>query len=171
MNNEEIREKLLAILQSEQENKNTPFDESKFLDYLIDPKSKPNSPPKYLKSSGQHDRFTDKVELEFGICFRDSDNYRYCTFEKYIEKIKDRLGKKKANILILDQRKKELNQFKLESFLICTITGIAYIVNVKWFAIAILILVGAILIWTTYYNIGERRKIRRLYEKISKEST
>jgi hypothetical protein len=60
----------------------------------------------------------DRLELYFGICFSFADLDKYYSVEGLVRKVKERIEKQHGNMIILNERNKEKQNYFPEIFLV-----------------------------------------------------
>lgn len=165
----DIREKILELFQLERQRPNTEFDEAHFLDYLVSPPSRDNSLKNTFKGARKYYRFMKRVELEFRICFRLSEQDGYYSVDKFTQKVKERINKRKGNIMILKQRTAEKDRYYFESSLISILLGLYIWLGVNFVTLTLTFLIGVVVFWTLSARIHEKRHNKMLYQRLLEE--
>jgi hypothetical protein len=163
----EIRNKILELFEIESQKHTVEFDEAHFLDYLIYPPARLNSIKSSFKGARKYYRFMNRVELEFGICFRLPDLDVYYSIDKLVQKVKERLGKRNGNIIILKQRIGEKDRYYFESSLITILLGFYIWLKVNWLTLTLTFVAGFVIFWTLTARLHDKRHNKRLYQKIT----
>jgi hypothetical protein len=166
MTSVEIKEKILELFQLERQKPNADFDESHFLDYLIYPTAKTNSLKNTFKGARKYYRFMDRIELEFEICFRLSELDKYYSVDKLVEKVQERISKKKGNILILKERMGQKDFYRFELVLIAILLGCYIWVGFNWLFLTVVFLSGIAIFWTVTARLHNKRHNKKLSQKL-----
>ena len=162
MTEQEVKNKILEIFNSERSNYSAEFDESHFMDFLTNPAHEKNTIKNSFKGVRKYYRFMDKLELEFGICFSLSDLDNYYSVDKLAKKVLERIKKGKGNKMILQRRNEEKEKYIFESILLIILAGLFYWQGINWISIIATIIFGIVIYWilsSKIYNIGHIKKM------------
>jgi len=168
MSEDEIKSRILKVFESERNNPNLDFEESRFMDFLTSP------PKKNLKNSfrgaRKYYRFMDSIEYEFGICFSYADLDKTYSVDKLTKKIIARTKKGKGNNMILKRRKEENGKkiYYLVIILPLILAGLFYWLGIGWTTILTSIFFGIIMYWFVSSEIHYKKHIKRMTERLKK---
>ena len=154
----------------ERQRPNTDFDETHFFDYLVTPPSRHNSLKNTFKGARKYYRFMERVELEFVICFRISDQDGYYSVDKLTQKVKERVAKRKGNMMILKQRAVEKDRYYFESSLITFLLGLYIWLGVNWITTILTLIIGLIIFWIIGVRVHQMQHNKMLYQKFLTQS-
>jgi len=150
------------------------FDESHFLDYLTYPPKNKGQIKNSFKGVKKYYRFMDSLEIEFSICFTlsDLDNPSY-SVNQLTKKVKERINKRKGNLILIKQRiaEKDSCYFELLLVLILAITFFIlaitfFIFKIHWLPFSLSIIFVIIFYWITESKIHNTKHNKKLYKKI-----
>ena len=89
----DLRKRLVAIFDECRKKPDSPFDEERFLDYLIEPPSKHGQIRSGFAGNRRYVRFIAKVQTEFSVCFSKKDwdtNYSLDGFAQRIQSLRQK---------------------------------------------------------------------------------
>lgn len=165
----EVREKILYLFNNERQCPNSHFEESYFLDFLTHPPHPNNSIKNSFKGVRRYYRFMDKLELEFGICFKLSELDKYYSVDQLTKKVLERIGKGRGNLMILKQRNEEKEKYYIEVILTLIIMGAFFWFGFHWLSILITVTFGIAIWWIISSKIYNKRHIKKMNLIIGKE--
>ncbi|WP_426485940.1 hypothetical protein [Flavobacterium sp. 2] len=167
----EIKEKILEIFKEERQKPDADFNESHFLDFLTFPPHRKDNIKNSFRGVKKYYRFMYRLELEFEICFSLSDLDRGYSVDKITEKVIERIGKRRGNIMIIKQRIEQKETYYIELFLIFLLA----IIYLKWginlISILLTLTFGFGIYWILNSKLHRRKHDKRLKLKILKEET
>lgn len=145
---------------------NGDFDESHFLDFLIQPPSKKNNIKNSFKGIKKYNAFFEAVEMEFGICFSLADQDRFYSINQFVSKTGERIENVRGNKMIIKQRIKEKGNYLAGIILSLILLLILIIVKVHIISAAAIILYGFVIWWIIRNRLIDRKHNKELYKKI-----
>ncbi len=166
MDKTEIKNKIIEIFNSVRNKPNTHFDESNFMDFLLYPPN--NNIKNSFKGVRKYYRFMDKIELEFGICFKISELDSYYSVNQLTDKVIERINKKRGNLIILKKRNEEKDTYTFEIILFLIWVGIFYWQGINWLSFILIPLFGFIIYWTLSSKFYNRKQLRKMNERMKK---
>ena len=166
MTQQEVQIKILEIFQSERRNASAEFDATHFMDFLTHPAHKKNTLKNSFRGVRKYYRFMDKLELEFGICFRLSDLDQYYSVDKLTKKVLERIQKGKGNKMILQRRNQEKEKYIIELVLLIILAGLFYWKGIHWISITLTILFGIAICWIVSSKIYNKQHIKKMNERL-----
>lgn len=92
------REAVLAIFERHRAASGVPFDESHFLDYLLAQPKRKGAVHNGFTGLRRYNAFIEEVQLHFGICFSVQDFEATYSLEKFLQRIAELRGSKRASI-------------------------------------------------------------------------
>jgi hypothetical protein len=101
MKEEELKTIILEIFNTTRQSSGTDYDESHFMDYLIQPPSHRDNIKNSFKGVRKYYNFFSAVELRFGICFSLSDQDKFYSVDKFVLKTKERIENSRGNKMII----------------------------------------------------------------------
>ncbi len=164
----EIKERILKVFSEKRERSDASFEEFYFLDYLTFPPKDKGTIKNSFIGVRRFYRFMDSLELEFGICFTlsDLDNPNY-SVDQLTEKVKERISKRKGNLIIIKQRISNKENYYLEFLLLIILTTAFINFKIHWFSVILAVLFGIFFYWVTRAKVLNRNHDRRLYKIIT----
>lgn len=168
---DEVREKILELFQRERKNSDDTFDKSRLLDFLTSPPHPQNSIKNSFRGVRRYYRFMGVLELQFKICFTLSDLDRYYNVGSLTNKIIERIGKRRGNLMIIRQRNEEKTRYWFELSLTAIVTAIYIWLGLHWFPIVLTVVFGIGIWWILGSKIHDRQHTRKLTEILKKKST
>lgn len=142
------------------------YNESHFMDFLTSPPHEKNTLKNSFRGVRKYYRFLDKIELEFGICFRISDLDTYYSLGKLTKKVIERINKPKGNLKIIRSRLNEKN-FYFEFIILFLILSIVFFFRFHIISIIINLLLVLILFWAIEIRVYNRKQMNQLYKRIT----
>lgn len=82
-----IRDKVLETFERHRATPGAPFDESRFLDFLIDAPKKPRAIHDSFGGLRRFNGFLDELQMEFAVCFSLKDRELSYSLEQFVERI------------------------------------------------------------------------------------
>ncbi|GET46302.1 hypothetical protein [Capnocytophaga felis] len=165
----EIRERILKVFNSCRSKKNTPFEESHFMDFLMFPPCKKNQIRNSFRGADKHGIFMRKIELEFGICFTLSDYDSTFSLDDFTQKVLERIGKTKSNKNIIKQRMNEKNYFIFEIVTLLILGTLYYFFGIHWLPILLTPLLLTAVYWICSHRIKDILHNKKLGNIILKQ--
>lgn len=165
----EIKEKILEIFMQERQNPNAYFKESHFLDFLTFPPHRKDNIKNSFKGVRKYYRFMNNLELQFEICFTFSDLDRSYSVDQITKKVKERIGKRRGNIMIIKRRIEEKETYYIEIFLIILLVIIYISWGINLFSILLTFGFGFAIYWILSSKLNTRKHDQKLKLKILKD--
>lgn len=167
MTETEIRDRILQLFNEKRDKTNSKFDESHFLDYLTYPPKNKGQIKNSFKGVKKYYRFMDSLEIEFSICFTlsDLDNPSY-SVNQLTKKVKERINKRKGNLILIKQRIAEKDSCYFELLLVLILAITFFIFKIHWLPFSLSIIFGIIFYWITESKIHNTKHNEKLYKKI-----
>lgn len=169
MTETEIKDKILDLFNKTRQKPYSNFNESHFLDFLSNPPRPKNSIKNSFKGVKMYYRFMDKLELEFGICFKLSELDNYYSVDSLTKKVAERIQKKRGNLVILKKRNEEKEKYWIELILIAIILITYILLGLHWLSIILTGFFGMAIWWTVRSKIYNRQHIKKLNLIIGKQ--
>jgi hypothetical protein len=167
LTSEEIRAQILEIFNKTRQSPNAEFDESHFLDFLIQPPGKKNNIKNSFKGIKKFNEFFMAVEMEFGICFSLSDEDKFYNIDQFVSKTKERIENTHGNKMIIERRIKEKGNYLAEIILSLVLLFILIIMKVHIISAGAIILYGIVIWWIIKNRSIDRKHNKELYKKIT----
>jgi len=162
----EIKEKILKLFNEERQRSDIEFEESHFLDFLTFPAQSKNNIKNSFKGVKKYYRFMNRLELEFSICFTLPDLDKMYSIDKITKKVIERIGKRRGNVIIINQRINQKENYYIEIFLI-TLLIVAYTFwGINLISIILTLVFGFVIYWILSSKINSKRHDQKLKVKI-----
>lgn len=164
----EIKDRILKVFNRKRERPDSSFEELYFLEYLTFPPKDKGKIKNSFIGVRRFYRFMDNLELEFGICFTlsDLDNPNY-SIDELTEKVKERIGKRKGNLIIIKQRISDKENYYLEFLLLLILTVVFVNFKIHWISVILTVLIGVFFYWVTWSKMLNKKHDKRLYRIIT----
>lgn len=165
----EIKEKILEIFKEERQKPDAHFEESYFLDFLTFPPHQKDNIKNSFKGVKKYYQFMNRLELEFEICFTLSDLDRGYSVDKITQKVIERIGKKRGNIMIIEQRNMEKETYYIEIFLTFLLIVIYLFWGMNLISVLLTFAFGFAIYWILSSKLNNQKHNKKLKLKILKE--
>ncbi|MTI20966.1 hypothetical protein E1176_08025 [Fulvivirga sp. RKSG066] len=167
MNSEKLKSEIIIVFQRNRQTPNTYYDESRFLDYLLNPPTTKNNIKNSFKGVRRYYRFFEDIELTFGICFSLSDQDRFHSIEQFVKKTNERIRKGRGNKQIIQRRLEEKEHYYVELLLTAVLAIIVFFLGIHIITILALIGYGIAIWWIVSSKLRDKRHNKKLNEVIN----
>jgi hypothetical protein len=167
MNESEIKNRIIELFSMKRSNPKADFEDSHFLDYLTYPEHSQNNIKNTFRGVRAYYNFMALLELEFEVCFTLSDLDTLYSIDSLTKKVKDRISKRRGNLMILKIRNEETDNYYIELILLATL-----ILTYLWLGLHLIsfvstIICGIIIYWILSSKIRARLHNKRLTKKLT----
>lgn len=167
MNSEELKSQIIEVFQRNRQTPNGDYDESRFLDYLLNPPTSKNNIKNSFKGVRRYYRFFEDIELTFGICFSLSDQDRFYTIDQFLKKKNERIGKGRGNKQIIQRRLEEKEHYYIELGLTAALAIIVFFLGLHIITLLAAIGYGIAIWWIVSSKLRDKRHNKKLNEVIN----
>ncbi len=164
MNKDEVKNKIIEIFNSVRNNPEIEFKENNFMDFLLYPPK--NNIKNSFRGARKYYCFMDKIELEFGMCFKISDLDRYYSVDELVEKVNERINKRKGNLIILKNRNEEKDKYILEIVLLIILMVVFYWQGINLISIILTICFSIIVFWTLSNRVYAKKQLKKMNKRL-----
>jgi ABC-type transport system involved in Fe-S cluster assembly fused permease/ATPase subunit len=171
MTEPEVKATILKIFTSERKNPDAPYDESHFMDFLLNRSIPKNDIKNSFSGVKKYHIFMDKLELEFGICFSLADLDRTYSVDQLTKKVLQRIKKGKGNKMILKMRIAQKDTYNIEITLVVILVGLYFWLGIHWVPILCTILFGIAIYWIVSSKINNQKHLKKMKERLGMHAT
>ncbi|GAA5022116.1 hypothetical protein GCM10011506_01560 [Marivirga lumbricoides] len=167
MNSEELKSQIIEVFQRNRKTPDANYDESRFLDYLLNPPASKNNIQNSFKGVRRYYRFFEDIELTFGICFSLSDQDRFYSVDQFVKKTNERIGKGRGNKQIIQRRLEEKEHYYIELVLTAVLAIIVFFLGIHIITILVAIGYGIAIWWILSNKLRYKRHNKKLNKVIN----
>ena len=166
---QDIEKRVLKVFASCRKDANAPFDVAHFMDFLVSPPAEKFQIRNSFRGAKKHGNFLRKIELEFGICFTLSDYDTMFSLAEFVQKISERIAKKKGNIAIIKERMQEKDYFIFEIVMLLILGVLYYFFGLHWLVILVSFPILFAVYWVFSHRISNKKHTQALSKIILKK--
>ena len=163
----DARTRLLTIFEESRQEPGAPFDEQRFLDYLVKQPSKPGRVRDSFAGHRRFVRFVRKVQTEFSVYFSMKDwETNYC-LDRFLERIRYLRERPEGSIRSLKNAAAQSGTNAVITVNVMLLAFMALTYNIRWLFVLIFALWLGFNGWVSWFFLRERKYEKSLLKQIN----